>query len=174
MLSVIIKPARYKLVWVFAHLQYERIFLTLNCSIWKTEVSLLYWQVKPLESSAAKPITIIISKNTTVSRSICEIMFSVIHALINAMWLIRNGSITTDPSWATIAVLHIGVVEVTVMRTKTNAEFNTWLQLSFFKEESSFTYLSKSLLEAVLLCFQSGKTDVFLERWFIVGCSLQA
>lgn len=129
---------------------------------------------KPLESSAAKPITIIIAKNAIISRSICEIMFSVIPALINAVWLIRNCSITAHPSCATIGVLHIGVVEVTVVRTKTNTEFNTWLQLSLFKEESSVTYLEKSVLEAVLLSFQSGKIDVFLERWFIVGCSLQA
>lgn len=107
--------------------------------------------LKPLASSAAKPIAIIIAKSAIISRSICEIMFSVIRALINAMWLIRNGSIRTDPSWATTAVLRIAVMEVTVVKTKTNAEFSTWLQLSLFKEESSLTYLAKSLLEAVLL-----------------------
>lgn len=48
-----------------------------------------------------------------MSRSIYEIILSVIPALISAMWLNRNGSIRTDPSFATTAVLHIGAVEVT-------------------------------------------------------------
>lgn len=41
--------------------------------------------LKPFESSAGKPIAIIIAKNAIISRSIYEIMFSVISAMINAM-----------------------------------------------------------------------------------------
>lgn len=45
--------------------------------------------------------------------------------MINAMWLIRNGSIRSDSSWAIIALLHIEMLEVSVVKTKTNAEFIT-------------------------------------------------
>lgn len=119
-------------------LQYSEDWSLFPVQLGKKNMKLLEW-------SATKPIIIILASSAVLSRSINGIMLSVILALINGN-VIRNGSIRVDPAWATTALLLIGVVEVTVVKTEANARFSTWLRLSLFKEESS---LSKSLLEAV-------------------------
>lgn len=47
-----------------------------------------------------------------------------IPTLINGN-VIRNGSIRVDPAWVTTVVLLVGVVEVTEVKTKANAQFST-------------------------------------------------
>lgn len=51
-------------------------------------------------------------------------MLSVTPALINVN-VIGNGSIGVDLAWAPTAPLLVGVVEVTVVKTKANALFST-------------------------------------------------
>lgn len=51
-------------------------------------------------------------------------MLSVTPALINGN-VIRNASIRVDPAWAPTVPLLVGVVEVTVVKTKANALFST-------------------------------------------------